>query len=114
MANGSCSGARSLSRVTRAPGEVCVTHQLNDGVRVCMMTGDTRHAPTHSAPEVVVNSSRNKTFCRTVRGMGTAVALASLAVGTTAFGAWAAGADDPVQYVALGDSMASGPLIPGI
>ncbi|MGW2476813.1 SGNH/GDSL hydrolase family protein [Streptomyces sp. NPDC001665] len=61
-----------------------------------------------------MNSSSNKTFCRTVRGAATAAALASLAVGTTASGAWAASADAPVQYVALGDSMASGPLIPGI
>ncbi|MGC5410445.1 SGNH/GDSL hydrolase family protein, partial [Streptomyces sp. DT225] len=49
-----------------------------------------------------MKSSRNKAFCRTVGGVATAVALASLAVGTTASGAWAASAEDPVQYVALG------------
>ncbi|MFJ2088638.1 SGNH/GDSL hydrolase family protein [Streptomyces sp. NPDC087901] len=60
-----------------------------------------------------MNSPRNKAFCRTVRASVTALALAGLAIGTGASGASAAG-DDTTSYVALGDSMASGPLIPGI
>lgn len=63
--------------------------------------------------EVVVNSSRHKAFCRTVRTSVAALALAGLAVGTGASGAWAADDDTP-SYVALDDSMASGPLIPDI
>ncbi|MFF3260671.1 SGNH/GDSL hydrolase family protein [Streptomyces sp. NPDC002932] len=59
-----------------------------------------------------MNSSRNKAFCRTVRTALCALALTGTAIGTGASGAWAA-ADD-TTYVALGDSMASGPLIPGI
>ncbi|WP_393056885.1 SGNH/GDSL hydrolase family protein [Streptomyces sp. LN549] len=60
-----------------------------------------------------MNSPRNNAFCRTVRTSVTALALAGLAVGTSASGAWAAG-EDTTSYVALGDSMASGPLIPDI
>ncbi|MFD7866111.1 SGNH/GDSL hydrolase family protein [Streptomyces sp. NPDC057682] len=65
-----------------------------------------------------MNQSYSKALCRIVRSRGArlsvaAAALAGLAVGTGAPGASAA-TDDAVSYVALGDSMASGPLIPDI
>lgn len=78
-----------------------------------MMTGDTRHPPALPTPEVAVNSARQQAFCRAVRASVAALALAGLGLGTSASGAWAA-ADDTTSYVALGDSMASGPLIPDI
>ncbi|WP_405407031.1 SGNH/GDSL hydrolase family protein [Streptomyces sp. NBC_01104] len=60
-----------------------------------------------------MNSSYSNSFCRTVRASVAALALAGLAVGTSASGAWAADGGT-TSYVALGDSMASGPLIPDI
>ncbi|MFJ2588244.1 SGNH/GDSL hydrolase family protein [Streptomyces sp. NPDC087538] len=57
---------------------------------------------------------QNKDICRSVRTIMGALALAGLAVGTGAVPASAAGTDDATSYVALGDSMASGPLIPDI
>ncbi|OKJ31742.1 SGNH/GDSL hydrolase family protein [Streptomyces sp. CB01580] len=61
-----------------------------------------------------MNSPQKKVFCRSIRTFLGAVALAGLAVGTGAAPASAAAADGPMSYVALGDSMASGPLIPDI
>ncbi|MFI7386672.1 SGNH/GDSL hydrolase family protein [Streptomyces sp. NPDC049813] len=60
-----------------------------------------------------MNSVRSKSTWRTVRGSAVALALTATTVAATATGALAA-ADDTPSYVALGDSMASGPLIPDI
>lgn len=60
-----------------------------------------------------MNSQQSKWFCRSVRNFLGVAALAGLAVGTGAAPASAAD-DGPLSYVALGDSMASGPLIPDI
>ncbi|MFB7210344.1 SGNH/GDSL hydrolase family protein [Streptomyces sp. NPDC056255] len=57
---------------------------------------------------------QNKGICRSARTVMGALALAGLAVGAGAVPASAAGTDDTTSYVALGDSMASGPLIPDI
>ncbi|MGW1843087.1 SGNH/GDSL hydrolase family protein [Streptomyces sp. NPDC001966] len=57
---------------------------------------------------------QNKGICRSVRTIMGTLALAGLAVGAGAVPASAAGTDDTTSYVALGDSMASGPLIPDI
>ncbi|MFF3728803.1 SGNH/GDSL hydrolase family protein [Streptomyces sp. NPDC002476] len=61
-----------------------------------------------------MNSPQTKGFCRSIRTFLSAVALAGLAVGTGAAPASAAATDGPMSYVALGDSMASGPLVPDI
>lgn len=60
-----------------------------------------------------MNSPRTQALCRIVRTSAVALALAGLGLATGASGASAA-ADDTTSYVALGDSMASGPLIPDI
>lgn len=57
---------------------------------------------------------QNKGIRRSARTVMGALALAGLAVGAGAVPASAAGTDDTTSYVALGDSMASGPLIPDI
>nr|WSW69833.1 SGNH/GDSL hydrolase family protein [Streptomyces sp. NBC_00995] len=59
-----------------------------------------------------MNSARTHALCRIVRTSAAALALAGLGLATGASGA--AAADDTTSYVALGDSMASGPLIPDI
>lgn len=61
-----------------------------------------------------MNPTRHQTFRRAVRASAAALALAGPALGTSVSGAWAATADATTSYVALGDSMASGPLIPDI
>ncbi|MFI9624156.1 SGNH/GDSL hydrolase family protein [Streptomyces sp. NPDC052042] len=61
-----------------------------------------------------MNVPQNKGFCRSIRTFLGVAALAGLAVGTGAGPASAASGDGPMSYVALGDSMASGPLIPDI
>ncbi|MEU0630402.1 SGNH/GDSL hydrolase family protein [Streptomyces sp. NPDC005989] len=61
-----------------------------------------------------MNMPQNKGICRSARTVMGALALAGLAVGAGAVPASAAGTDDTTSYVALGDSMASGPLIPDI
>ncbi|MEU6923959.1 MULTISPECIES: SGNH/GDSL hydrolase family protein [unclassified Streptomyces] len=61
-----------------------------------------------------MNLPQHKGFCRSVRTIVGALALTGLAVGTGAVPASAATEDGATSYVALGDSMASGPLIPDI
>lgn len=61
-----------------------------------------------------MNSPQNKGFCRSIRSFLSVAALAGLAVGAGASPASAAEDEGPLSYVALGDSMASGPLIPDI
>ncbi|MEU2126958.1 SGNH/GDSL hydrolase family protein [Streptomyces sp. NPDC018352] len=61
-----------------------------------------------------MNMPQNKGIRRSARTVMGALALAGLAVGAGAVPASAAGTDDTTSYVALGDSMASGPLIPDI